>query len=217
MKTSEKNNKTIISPADFYRKEHFAFFKDFVNPFISITCNVDAKLCRERSRREGVKFFQLYLYAILHAVNDIEEFHYRLSAEGEIVRYERINVVCPIKLTPESPYVTMVFEYKESFAEFKACMDSKIENHDKDSVFGEEDKMDEFDVVLVSAIPDLPFTSFPCAQKNKNGNDFPIITVGMLNSNGEMPIAISVHHAFVDGEHVARFYQLVEHYMTNAE
>lgn len=78
------------------------------------------------------------------------------------------------------------------------------------SVFGAESACKEYDVVLVSAVPDLPFTSMSCTQRHKNGNNYPLINVGMMDADYRMPIALSVQHGFVDGEHIADFYRIVQ-------
>lgn len=78
------------------------------------------------------------------------------------------------------------------------------------SVFGAESACKEYDVVLVSAVLDLPFSSMSCTQRHKNGNDYPLINVGMMDADYRMPIALSVHHGFVDGEHIADFYRIVQ-------
>lgn len=205
--------KTVVNPTDFVRRESVEFFKDFINPYVSVTCNVNASICKEHANKTGEKFFHLYLYAILRAVNDIEELHYRFSRAGEIVRYDRINVITPIKVSPEAPFVSMKFEYRETFQDFKREVECRIQEYAQNAVFGAEDNLEEFDVVLLSAIPDLPFTSLSCTQRHTNGNDYPLITVGKMSNNGEMPIALCVHHAFVDGEHIARVYKLVQKYL----
>ncbi len=70
-------------------------------------------------------------------------------------------------------------------------------------------------MVLVSAIPNLAFTSISYTQKHRRGNDFPLINVGKMEADGKMPIAICVNHSFVDGEHLAEFYELVQGYLNS--
>lgn len=207
--------KEIIPLESFHRKESVMFFKDFVNPNVSVTCMVNASECYRRAKAQGDKFFHHYLYAILKAVNEIRELHYRFSPTGDIVYYDNIDVLSPIKLPGHESFTTLRIPYFSDRADFQASLKEIIENATAFSSFGEEENLEEFDVVLVSAIPDLAFTSISYTQKHRHGNDFPLINVGKMEEDGKMPIAICVNHAFVDGEHLTRFYSLVQKYLNS--
>ena len=205
--------KEIIPLDSFQRKESVLFFKDFVNPNVSVTCMVDASECYRHAKAFGEKFFYNYLHAILRAVNDIKELHYRFTPAGEIACYDRIDVLSPIRLAGHDSFTTLRFPYIPDRKEFIASVGRIIENAGNLSGFGEEESLKEYDVVLVSAIPDLPFTSISYTQKHRHGNDFPLINVGKMEADGRMPIAICVNHAFVDGAHLSRFYGLLQQYL----
>ncbi len=205
--------KKIIPLETFHRKESVSFFKDFVNSNISVTCMVDASECFRRAKALGDKFFHHYLYAILKASNEIRELHYRYTPTGDIAYYDRIDVLSPIRLPGNDSFTTLRFPYIENIADFISSIKEIIENTEVRSSFGEEESLEEYDVVLVSAIPDLAFTSISYTQKNRYGNDYPLINVGKMEADGKMPIAICVNHAFVDGEHLPQFYKLAEAYL----
>ena len=205
--------KEIIPLDSFQRKESVLFFKDFVNPNVSVTCMVDASECYRHAKAFGEKFFYNYLYAILRAVNDIKELHYRFTPAGEIACYDRIDVLSPIRLAGHDSFTTLRFPYIPDRREFIESVNRIIGTAGNLSSFGEEESLDEYDVVLVSAVPDLPFTSISYTQKHRHGNDFPLINVGKMEADGRMPIAICVNHAFVDGQHLSRFYSLIQQYL----
>lgn len=205
--------KEIIQLESFQRKESILFFKDFVNPNVSVTCMVNASECYRRAKAFGEKFFHHYLHAILRAVNEIKELHYRFTSTGEIAYYDRIDVLSPIRLPGHDSFTTLRFPYIVDREAFIASVKETIKNAEGESAFGEEENLEEYDVVLVSAIPDLPFTSISYTQKHRHGNDFPLINVGQKEADGRMPIAICVNHAFVDGQHLSRFYSLLQHYL----
>ncbi len=207
--------KEIIDLESFDRKESVEFFRDFMNPNVSVTCMVDASECFKYAKARGDKFFHLYLYAILRAVNEIKEFHYRFTPSGEIAYYDKIDVLSPIRLPGHKSFTTLRFPYFPDIATFISSVKKVIEDADGLTSFGEEESLEEYDVVLVSAIPDLAFTSISYTQKHRHGNDFPLINVGKMEADGKMPIAICVNHAFVDGEHLAEFYRLVQEYLNS--
>lgn len=205
--------KEIIPLESFHRKESVNFFKDFVNPNVSVSCMVDASNCFRLAKSLNEKFFYHYLHAILRAANEIKELHYRFSSEGLIIYYDKIDVLAPVKLHGHESFVTLRFPYKSERAEFISAVNEIIMSADGLSSYGVEEDLKEYDVILVSAIPDLPFTSVSFTQKHRYGNDFPLINVGKMEGNGQMPLAICVNHSFVDGEHLSQFYKLVQQYL----
>ncbi len=207
--------KEIIALDTFDRKESVEFFRDFVNPNVSVTCMVDASECFRRAKELGDKFFHHYLYAILRAINEIKEFHYRFTPSGEIAYYDKIDVLSPIKLPGHKSFTTLRFPYFSDRATFISSANKIIKDAEGLSSYGEEENLEEYDVILVSAIPDLAFTSISYTQKHRRGNDFPLINVGKMEADGKMPIGICVNHAFVDGEHLARFYKLIQEYLNS--
>ena len=59
------------------RRENYLFFRDFANPYYSVTSQVDVTEAYIRSKALGIKFSHYAMYASLRAVNSIEAF--RLS------------------------------------------------------------------------------------------------------------------------------------------
>lgn len=202
--------KKIVNQSTWHRNESFDFFKDFMNPYISVTCHVDCRKAKTSAHEQGCSFFLYYLHAILKAVNGIPELHYRIDTDGNIVEYDSIGVLSPMKIAGRTGFVTMHFPYHKSRTEFCNHAVEIMKQMSRSSVFGAESACKEYDVVLVSAVLDLPFTSMSCTQRHKNGNDYPLINVGMMDADYRMPIALSVHHGFVDGEHIAEFYKIVQ-------
>lgn len=205
--------KTIIPLEEFGRKESVMFFKDFYNPYVTVTCPMDASNCMTHAKNKGIKIFYAYLHAILRAVNDVEELHYRFDKDGNIVYHDVIDVLTPIRVPGLDHFVTLRFPYSKDKEVFLSDIEKKLAINNESSGYNTEASLEEFDVVLVSAVPNLPFTSISCTQRRLNGNDFPLISVGQLGSDGKMPVALSAHHGFVDGEHFAKFYELLQLYL----
>ena len=69
---------------------------------------------------------------------------------------------------------------------------------------------DLLDVVLLSATPDLYFTSLTCTQEHRHGGNYPLMNAGKAVIRGGvlvMPIAMTIHHGFIDGHHLSLFYK----------
>ena len=77
MEQDKSPEKRVIDISTWSRRGNFEFFRDFVNPNLGVTVRVDVRHAYDAAKTNGVSFFLSYFYAILGAVNEIQEFHYR--------------------------------------------------------------------------------------------------------------------------------------------
>jgi chloramphenicol O-acetyltransferase type A len=98
MKQYKRPGKRMIDISTWSRRGNFEFFRDFINPNLGVTVRVDASHAYRTAKTNGVSFFLSYFYAILGAVNEIEEFHYRFDQDDNIVYYDRIDGLAPIRV-----------------------------------------------------------------------------------------------------------------------
>lgn len=212
--------KQIIDLNNWERRDNFNFFRDFLNPCVSITSEVECAGARQRAKENGQSFFLHYFYAILRAANQLKELRYRFDEEGRVVLYDIVNGTAPIKVANTDRFYTVNIPWNEDFQTFHDTAREIIRNIPADAnpyekeleLSGER----EFDTILVSALPDLYFTSIGCTQEHKNGSDFPLMNVGktvMREGKLVMPVSITVHHGFVDGMHLTRFFHLIEEFL----
>lgn len=59
------------------RRENYLFFRDFANPYYSVTSQVDVTEAYIRAKALGIKFSHYAMYASIRAVNSIEALRYR--------------------------------------------------------------------------------------------------------------------------------------------
>ena len=218
------NTRTIINLQTWDRAESYKFYKNFINPQVTITADVECTQAFESCKKEGTSFFRKYLYAILRSVNDINELRYRIeTVDGEevVVLYEKVSVLTPIQIGNNGEFTTIKIPYHLTFEKFCKVMDDIVSQMEKDvhkPYFIEEDSERKgfLDMILVSALPDLHFTSITCTQSCSQGSRKPIINVGKaVNKEGKMvmPVAISFHHGLCDGYHISKFFNKVEEYL----
>ncbi len=212
--------KQIIDIENWERKDNFNFFRHFQNPQLSITSEVECGGAKLRAKTAGQSFFLHYLYAVLHAINEIPEFHYRIDQEDRVVRYDTIDILSPIKIKANGKFFTIRFPYHNDFDAFYQEA-QKIINaipEDGDPYAGESEEVTKGDLglVLLSATPDLYFTSITGTQERKCGNNYPLLNAGkaiLREGKLVMPIAMTIHHGFVDGHHISLFYKKVEDFL----
>ena len=214
--------KKIIDIETWKRRDNYRFFSDFLNPCISITSEVDCTVAKKRSSQNKQSFFLVYLYAILRAANEIEEWRYRIKRDGQVVLYEKLDVITPVQVSEDGKFTSVRLPWNEDFEKFHETARNIIKqadaNEDPYAYTLERNILDDdnYDVILVSATPDLYFTSVTHTQEHRNGSDFPLMNVGKaISKEGRlvMPVAVNIHHGLMDGKHIADFFKKVQEYL----
>lgn len=103
--------KHIVDIETWKRRDNYAFFRNFLNSWISVATEVDCTEARAAAKATGRSFFLYYLYAVLRSVNEIEEFRYRTDSSGNVVYHDRVDVITPIasrdaRSTPSASPIT---------------------------------------------------------------------------------------------------------------
>ena len=172
------------------------------------------------ARRSGHSFFLYYLYAVLRSANEVNELRYRTDKNGQVVFHDRVDIISPIAV-PGKTFYTVRIPYHENFERFYAEAHALItdipENGDPYHAEKELMQQGDYDVVHLSAVPKMFFTSITyTVAEAGNGCSHPLMTVGKVVPRGErlvFPLSIYVNHAFVDGSHLASFFGKIEKYL----
>ena len=211
--------KHIIDINTWERKENYEFFLGFQNPTISITSEVECAGAKARDKAAGESFFLHYLYAVLRAVNEIPEFRFRIDAEGRVVYFDHVDMLTPIKVKENGRFFTIRLPWNTDFQTFYTTAKAIINDIDPNGNPYDMEKVggkDLLDVILLSATPDLYFTSLTCTQEHRHGSNYPLMNAGKaILKEGKlvMPIAMTIHHGFIDGHHLSLFYKKVEEFL----
>ena len=211
--------KHIIDINTWERKENYEFFLGFQNPTISITSEVECAGAKARAKAAGESFFLHYLYAVLRAVNEIPEFRFRIDAEGRVVYFDHVDMLTPIKAKENGRFFTIRLPWNTDFQTFYTTAKAIINDIDPNGNPYDMEKVggkDLLDVILLSATPDLYFTSLTCTQEHRHGSNYPLMNAGKaILKEGKlvMPIAMTIHHGFIDGHHLSLFYKKVEEFL----
>lgn len=191
------------------RKEHFLFFSQMQEPFFGITTQIDCTKAYTKAKELGVSFFTYYLYKTLVAVNQTENFRYRII-DKEVYVFDRIDASATI-LREDKTFGFSLMEYSENLNEFAETTKTEIERIQNTTGLVTRD----FDINLIhfSAVPWIDFTSYSHARSFTFPDSCPKVSFGkMVEENGKktMAIAVHVHHGLADGYHVGQFLTLFQ-------
>lgn len=209
--------KQVIDVATWSRRGNYEFFNDFVISWYSVTTEIGCTRAFEECRSRGESFFLRYLYAVVRAANEVEALRYRKSASGEIVLFDKVDIITPI--ASGDNFVTVRIPYIKDYDEFRSEAARIISSiKPGDDPYGVEARLREsgdYDVIHLSAVPKMYFTSMSfTAHQPGNACSHPLGVMGKArrapDGTMSMPYAVYVDHMFVDGAHLTAFFSRIE-------
>jgi len=193
------------------RRDHFELFSTYGYPHFGMCANVDLTAFYPAVKQRGQSLTIAIVYAITRASNAIPEFRYRIR-EGKVIEHEIVNSGFTF-LTEVDTFSFCFADYDEDFSAFAANAAERI-------AFAKENplvqQMPEDDVLYMTAIPWVSFTSFLHPMRLQPEDSIPRFVWGKFFEEGEllkMPLGVQGHHALIDGLHVGKFYAEVQNYL----
>lgn len=208
--------KQLIDIQTWNRKDQFAFFNRFEEPFFGVTVQITCGRAYAFAKANNLSFFQYYLHKSLQAANAIEAFRLRIQDE-QVYIYDTVHA-SPTINRPDGTFGFSYIDYHPDFNQFSRAAQVEIEKVQNSTglipaVSGEN-------VIHYSSIPWLHFTSLSHARSFSFKDSIPKISFGkMIDQNGDkiMPMSVHVHHALMDGFHVAAYVDLFQELMERSE
>ena len=195
---------TLLDIDTWNRKDQFRFFKTFDEPFFGVTVQVDCTTAYQKAKAKGVSFFLYYLHKCLLAANAIDGFKYRINGE-EVRVFEQVHASATIN-RPNGTFGFSYMNFDPSFEIFEK--DAQLEIERVQASEGLEPALSGENVIHISSLPWINFTSLSHARTFSFPDSCPKISFGKMTNQGEqkvMPVSIHVHHALMDGIHVGQF------------
>ena len=198
--------KHLIDLETWPRREHFAFFSAFEEPFFGLTANVDCTAARATARRLGVSFFLYYLYNALAAANEVEAFRYRIEND-RVYCYDRVHASATLGRADHT-FAFSFIEQHDTLASFIVAAEVEIAAVQASTGLRLNDTTGRPDTVHCSALPWVRFTGLSHARSFSHPDSCPKISFGQVLQEGEtlqMPVSVHLHHGLGDGYHVGLF------------
>ena len=195
----------------WYRKEHFEFYSRFEQPFFNVCATVDVSKTLNYCKENQLSFFICALFLLGYTANQIEPFRFRIN-KNEVDVHDELEISCTVLNSDES-FSFCEFGAFSNFDLFYQQADqqlTKIKNGYKSLKLSNE----KDNKIFCSVLPWLHFTSFSHAQKQSEHDSTPRIVMGKyknIHNEIAMPVSVEVHHALVDGLHVAQFFEKLQH------
>lgn len=211
----QSGNAQRVDVTSWERRSVFEFFRSFSDPFHSVCVRVDCTETFRLAKREHLSVFLSFVQRALAAANEIDNLKLRLTV-GEVWRYETIHA--GVAVGRDNGTIGFAhFSFKQSLRDFVREASPEVERvklrNDLELYRGQ-------DIIRFSVLPWLDFTSLSHAMDSAKADTAPRITFGKISeADGRctMPVSIHVHHALVDGSHVASFVKLFDRHLATSD
>lgn len=188
------------------RKDHFNYYQAVDYPHFNISANLDITCLREYTKKNDLKFFNVLVYLVSRAVNDIEEFRMRIR-NHEVVVHEVTHPTFTV-LKEDDTFSFCEVPFTNDYQTFYSNCTFNIKNVQENGVLEDEPGRDDY--IFISSLPWISFTSITHPIHMNPVDSIPRITWGkFFEQDGKvlLPFSVQVHHGLVDGIHLGQLYQ----------
>lgn len=186
------------------RRAQFHYFRNFSNPYVGVTENVDITELMKR-KELGESLFLLILYAVSQAANRVPELRRRIRGET-VVEYAWCPTSHTVALDNGSyGYCQLTAEMElEKFLPMAAAAQEAAKRAPS-----LEDGNDAESLLFLSCMPWLHYTALVQPVPSPADSNPRISWGKYLEQSGRflLPVTLLANHALVDGIHIARFYK----------
>jgi chloramphenicol O-acetyltransferase type A len=198
-----------IDISKWNRKKYYEYYKNYQYPLFSINVDIDISLLIKYIKSKELSFFSSFLYVVMKAINQIDEFKYRIR-EDTVILHDVVHPSYTV-LNDEDNYVFCNTDFTDSFNEFIKNVKNSIDIAKKGDNLEDDESKD--DLIFISSLPWISFQSVTHPIDTANPDSFPRVTFGkyrLENNIYKIPLSIAAHHGLCDGLHVARFLKILD-------
>jgi len=200
-----------LDTATWARREAYAHFRGFEQPFFNVCTRVDVAALRAAVRATGTGSLALaYHFITLRLVNAQAVFRLRLQGSG-VLEHAVVHGSATVLRDDES-FGFAHLEHSSSWQVFaRDAAAAMAATRARQAVFNP--RPGDTAVVYLTTLPWVHFTSFAHARRRDPMDAVPRFAFGRIDPDGArqwLPLSVEVHHALMDGLHVGRFVQAFE-------
>lgn len=190
------------------RSAGYAYFRSLEQPHISLCTELDISHLRRRVKERQLPFFLTLLHCVITAANSVPQLRQRLKGD-QAVEFENCLSSHTLAL-PDGGYCYCNLDCQKPLEEFLPYGQRMTELALQQGSL--EDDEAALGYYFVTSLPWFSFTALhlPVADRNDSNPRFSFGKYFTREGKTLLPLGIQVHHALVDGIHIAQFLSAVE-------
>lgn len=208
-----------VNPDEWERQSYFDYFNTVIKCKYTINANVDITELLALSREKKLKFFPVFLYAIMRSVNQNKEFRMSYNDKNQLGYWNYVLPSYTIFHEDDKTFSDVWSEYYEDFKTFYKTIVIDMEKYkDVKVIKARLDRPANF--CPISALPWLSFTNFSQDTYEATNFMFPLIRFGKYfeqESRILIPVAVFVNHAVADGYHTSKLINDIQNFAAHTK
>lgn len=203
----------IIDLKTWKRTTHYKFFKRMDYPQYNICVNIDIANFLIRIEERKIPFYYAMIYAATYALNQVEEFRYRIRGE-QVILHDTVNPSFTDMSEGTDLFKMVTVNMEKSIADFTRKAKEKAD-HQTD-YFVIEDVEGRDDLIYITCLPWVTFTHLSHTISFNKDDSVPRLAWGKYFKEGSkvlLPFSVQAHHSFVDGIHMGKYIDCLQQYL----
>jgi len=198
------------------RRDRYDAFASFENPLVNLSFELEVPEFRPYCKQHGLPPFHFFLYHVLHALQGIDNFMYRIH-KGEVIKIADFWASYTV-INQDKNLNFARFEMTEDLKEFIArSVAAKEFAEASEKIVNTTAKLSEYDQrrnIHITCMPWLKLSSIEHPIYEHKSYDIPSLAWGRFSDardDGKLTMNMSVqaHHGFVDGYHIHMLAQAI--------
>lgn len=202
----------LIDMDRWERREHYRYYRDLIKTRYNLTANIDITDLLSQVKQKGLRFYPVFVYVVIHTVNDIPEFRMALDKEGRLGYWDICHPSYTIFHNDDHTFSDIWTEYTEDFSSFyKQAVNDMERFKNIKGIKARPDTPPNF--CPISCVPWLSFTGYGSDTYAESNMLYPVILFGKYyEEKGQvlLPLGAAVNHSVADGYHTCLFFQKVQ-------
>ncbi len=194
------------------RTLHYQIFRNSVQPQYCVTFELDITHFLKVIKKQNYSFTFSFVFAVSKCANQMKEFRYRF-VNGNPVIFDKINTAFTYLNKETELFKVVHVEMTDTMEEYVALAREK-EQTQKEYFTGPLGN----DIFQFSAFPWVTYTHISHTDSGNKDTATPLFDWGKYYEKDEkilLPFSVQVHHSFVDGVHIGKLANNLQHYLNN--
>ena len=207
-----------IDMDNWERREHYYYYRDFIKTRYNLCGEIDITGLLSQIREKRLHFYLVFLYVVIHTVNEIRELRMCLDEDGALGYWDVCHPSYTIFHKDDLTFSDIWTEYSPDFRTFYERASQDMETFkDVKGIKAKPDTPPNF--CPISCIPWISFTGFGSDTYAESNMLYPVILFGKYHENEKgqilLPLSIAVNHMVADGYHTCLFFQKIQEFSSS--
>jgi chloramphenicol O-acetyltransferase type A len=182
-------------------------------PHYNICVNIDITNFLAKIKEKKIPFYYAMIYAATYALNQVEEFRYRIRGE-QVVLHDIIHPSFTDMSNDTDLFKMVTVDMEKSILDFIKKAIEKSRNQTDYFVIKDVEGRD--DLTYITCIPWVSFTHLSHTISFNKDDSIPRLAWGKYFNEGDkilLPFSVQAHHSFVDGIHMGKYIDCLQEYL----